>query len=209
MIKQSFALEEGGDHRLEISWEKLYKNGVVSIDGQEIGVLPDRKTLYRGLEYDLPDGSMLSFQLVKQLTSTEFHVLRDGKPLPDSTSAPQTRLANAYTTVYTIAGFNLLLGLVAILFNIQFLQQLGIGFSSILFGLLFFVLGYFVQHKSSLALMVAVVVFVVNGFANIIHASAQGYGSSSGGMVVTMIVLLVPMLQGFGALKALKRQTIL
>jgi hypothetical protein len=208
MIKQSFALEEGGDHRLEITWEKLYKNGVVSIDGQEIGVLSDQKTLYRGLEYDLPDGSMLSFRLVKQLTSIEFHVLRDGKPLPGSTSDPQSRLANAYTTTYFIAGWNLLLGLISILFNIQFLQQSGIGFSSILFGLLFLVLGYFVQHKSSLALMVAVVVFVLNGFTNIIHTTAQGNGLSSAGTVI-MIVLLVPMFQGFGAIKAMKRKTIL
>ncbi|MBW4463998.1 MAG: hypothetical protein KME07_00975 [Pegethrix bostrychoides GSE-TBD4-15B] len=205
MIKQSFALEESGDHRLEIVWEKLYKNGVVSIDGQEIGVLPDQKTLYQGLEYDLPDGSMLSFRLVKQLTSTEFHVLRDGKPLPGSTSDPQIRLANAYTTVYIIAGFNLLLGLVSVLLNIQFLQQLGIGFSSILFGLLFLALGYLVQRKSSLALIVAVVVFVINDFANFIYTAAQGHGLSNGGLVI-MIGLLVPMFQGFGAIEALKRK---
>ena len=76
--------------------------------------------------------------------------MRDGEPLPGSSSDPQTRYKNAYLIVYFIAGLNLLLGVLASLFNVALLQQLGIGFGSILLGFVYLLLGFFVQKKSAL-----------------------------------------------------------
>ncbi len=156
MPKQSYALEAGGEKRLEISWTPFWKDITVSLDGNSIGTIPNQKALTTGQEFRLPDGSALKVQLVNRVTSTELQVLRNGQPLPGSASDPQTRLKYAYWVVYFVAGLNLVLGLISFLFNVEFLQQIGIGFGSILFGLVFLALGFFTQRKSMVALILAI-----------------------------------------------------
>lgn len=203
MPKQRFALEEGGEKRLEVSWKGLYKDVTVSLDGNPIGVVPNKKALSAGQAFSLPDGSTIKIQLVRKLMSTELQVLRNGEPLPGSSSDPQTRFKTAYGMVYFVAGLNLVLGLVSFLFNVEFLQQIGIGFGSIIFGLVFLALGFFVQRKSTVALILAIVIFALDGILGIVFAASQGYNPGTGGILVR-IFLLIPMVQGVGAIKALK-----
>jgi hypothetical protein len=203
MPKQSFALEAGGEKRLEVSWKGLYKDVTVSLDGNSVGVIPNQKALSAGQEFRLPDGSTIKVQLVSKLISTELQVLRNGQPLPGSSSDPQTRLKNAYVMVYFVAGLNLVLGFVSFLFNVEFLQQIGIGFGSIIFGLVFLVFGFFVQRKSSLALILAIIVFALDGILGVVFAASQGYNPGAGG-IIARIFLLIPMVQGVGAIKVLK-----
>jgi hypothetical protein len=203
--KQVFVLEKGGEPRLEIVWEQLHKQGTVLLDGQVIGSFPNEKTLYQGMEYDLPDGSMLSFKLVRQFKSTELRVLRDGQPLPGIDSDLRNRLANACTMTYVIAGFNFILGFISVLSGVQPSQQSGIDLGYFLYSLLFVVLSFFIERQSNLALTIAVVVVIVNGCARLISVADKGYGVIGGGIVV-MIAILIPMFQGFGAIKALKRR---
>lgn len=203
MPKQSFALEAGGEKCMEVSWKGLYKNVTVSLDGNSVGVIPNQKALSAGQEFGLPDGSTIKVQLVNKLMSTELQVLRNGQPLPGSSSDPQTRLKNAYGMVYFVAGLNFVLGFVSFLFNVEFLQQLGIGFVSIIFGLVFLVLGFFVQRKSAIALILAVIIFAFDGILGVVLAASQDYTPGAGG-IIARIFLLIPMVQGIGAIKALK-----
>ncbi len=202
MPKQSFALEAGEEKRLEISWKGLWKEVTISLDGNSIGVIPDQKALSAGQEFPLLDGSTIKVQLVKKFTSTELQVLRDGQPLPGSSSDPQIQFKNAYQMVYFVAGLNLILGVISFLFNLEFLQQLGIGFGSIIFGLVFLMLGLFVQRKSTIALILAIGIFALDGIAGLFLAASQGYNPGIGGIFVR-IILLVPMFQGVGAIRAL------
>ena len=94
---------------------------------------------------------------------------------------------------------NICLGLISFLFNVELLQQIGIGFGSILFGLVFLALGFFVQRKSSVALILAIVIFALDGIVGVFLAASQGYNPSSGG-IVARIFLLMPMVQGLGAI---------
>lgn len=203
MPKQSFALEAGGEKRLEISWKGLYKDVTVSLDGNSVGIIPNQKALSAGQEFRLIDGSTIKVQLVSKLISTEMQVLRNGQPLPGSSSDPQARLKTAYGVVYFIAGLNLVLGFVSFLFNVEFLQQIGIGFSSIVFGLVFLVLGFFVQRKSTIALILAIILFALDGILGVVLAASQGYNPGAGG-IIARIFLLIPMVQGVGAIKAVK-----
>ena len=52
--------------------------------------------------------------------------------------------------IYFVAGFNVLLGLVAAAFNVQFLQSIGVGLGSVLVGAIYGALGYFVKEKRSI-----------------------------------------------------------
>jgi hypothetical protein len=105
--------------------------------------------------------------------------------------------------VYFVAGLNLVLGFVSLLFNVEFLQQIGIGFGSIIFGLVFLVLGFFVQRKSAVALILTIVVFALDGILGVFLAASQGYNPGIGG-IIARIFLLIPMVQGVGAIKTLK-----
>ncbi len=203
MPKQSFALEAGGEKRLEISWKGMYKDVTVSLDGTSIGVIPNQKALSAGQEFRSIDGTTIKVQLVSKFMSTELQVLRNGQPIPGSASDPQTKVKNAYGMVCFVAGLNLVLGLVSFLFNVEFLQQIGIGFGSILFGLVFLALGFFVQRKSTVALILAIVIFALDGIVGFFLAASQGYNPGGGG-IIARIFLLIPMIQGVGAIKALK-----
>ncbi len=205
MPKQSYALEAGGEKRLEISWKPFWKDITVTLDGNSIGTIPNQKALTSGQEFRLPDGTALKVQLVSRVTSTELQVLRNGQPPPGSASDPQIRLKYAYWVVYFVAGLNLVLGLISFLFNVEFLQQIGIGFGSILFGLVFLVLGFFTQRKSMVALILAIVIFALDGLAGLFLSAAQGGIPGIGGLFAR-ILLLIPMIQGIGAIKALKQK---
>ena len=207
MPKQSFAFEEGGEKRLGISWKGIYKNVTISFDGNSVGVIPDQNALSAGQEFRLIDGSTIKVQLVKKFTATELQVLRNGQPVLGSASDPKTKLKNAYIMVYFIAGLNLILGVISFLFNVGFLQQIGIGFGSILFGLVFLVLGFFVQRKSNIALILAIGIFALDGIAGIFIAASQGYNPGVGGLI-TRAIFLIPMVQGLGAIKTLKSKSV-
>ncbi|MBN1920933.1 MAG: hypothetical protein JW892_06790 [Anaerolineae bacterium] len=205
MPMQAFALEAGGEKRLEISWKGMWKNVTVSLDGAPLGVIPSQKALSAGQEFQAPDGSTIKVQLVNKLMTTELHVLRDGQPLPGSAADPRTKLKNAYGMIYFVAGLNLVLGLVTTLFDVEFLQIIGIGVNSIIFGLVFLVLGYFVQRKSAVALILAIVIFALDGILGFVLAVTQGYNPGGVG-IVARVFLIIPMIQGIGAIKALKAQ---
>ena len=104
MPTKKYAMEKGEPKRLEISWKGIWKikNFTVHLDGNNIGLIANRKELKAGREFALIDGSILKVQLVKKLLSAELQVLRDDQPLPGSASDPGQRLRVAYGIVFFI-----------------------------------------------------------------------------------------------------------
>lgn len=205
MAKQSYALEAGGPKRLHVTWNGIYRDIAVKLDDRTLGTIPDQKALVKGQEFRLPDGSKLHVQLVSTFMTAELRVLRNGQPLPGSASDPAARLRNAYLLIYVVGAFNAVLGLVALVFNVQFLRDVGIGLASFLFGLIFLALGFLVQKKSLFALIVAIVLFVIDGLSTLMFAAAGGSAPVTG--LFVRIILLVPMIQGVSAIRALKPKT--
>ncbi|HMB24433.1 MAG TPA: hypothetical protein VKP08_16435 [Anaerolineales bacterium] len=205
MPKRAFALEESGEKRLEISWKSIFKfkDITVSLDGAPIGVIPDQKALLAGQEFQLTDRSIIKVQLVRKFESAELQVFRNGQPLPGSASDPQTRLKSAYLVVYFIAAFNILLSLFAILYNSASLQRAGFSIGSLLEGLVYLVLGFFIQRKSSIAMILAIVLFVADGIFAFYFGALRG-ANLSGEAIMIRIFFLIPMFQGIGAIKTLK-----
>ncbi len=206
MPTKKYAMEKGEPKRLEISWKGIWKikNFTVHLDGNNIGLIANRKELKAGREFALIDGSILKVQLVKKLLSAELRVLRDGQPLPGSASDPGQRLRVAYGIVFFIGGVTIGLGLITELLQVGFLQQVGFGFDSIIYGGFFLLLGFFVKRRSMLALGIAVGLFVLDGILSVVLFAQQG-GTPPVGVIVARIILLIPMIRGFGAIRALKR----
>ncbi len=205
MAKMLFALEQGGEKRLQVSWKGMYKETSVFLDDQLVGTIQGQKALAAGQDFTLIDGSVVHVQLVTKVFNTELQVLRNGQPLPGSATDPQARLKAAYIITYFIAGLNPVLGLVATLFQVEFLQQLGIGFYSLIFGLIFLVLAIFIQRKSMVSLILAIIIFIVDGVLGFVFSAIAGVTPSTTG-ILGRVILLIPMFQGISAIKALKKQ---
>ena len=155
MPKRKYALERGGDKSLEISWKGQWKNTEVRLNGDLIGAIPNQKELRTGQLFQLPDGTALRVQLV----NNGLRVLRNDKPLPGSSSDPVARLAQSFGIIYFIAGLNIVLGSIASIFQVEFLQTLGFGIISVAIGFIFLVLGFFTQRRSLIALIIALIIY--------------------------------------------------
>jgi hypothetical protein len=205
MPAKSYAIEQNGPKRLTVSWKFGWRDTTVSLDGQTVGVIPNQKALQQGQTFALPDGSQIFVRLVSRLSGTELEVMRNGQPMPGSASDPQSRLKAAYQITYFIAGLNLLLGVLSLLIKSEFLQTLSYWPVSIAFGLVFLALGFLTQRRSSVALIAAIVIFALDGLLGIYLAMTSG-GTPGVGGVLVRVLLLIPMVQGVGAIKALKAQ---
>ena len=202
MAKHQYAIDANGPKRIEVSWSGFWKNTTVKFDGNVIGTFPGQKELRQGGSFQLPDGSTINVQLIMGLY-TELRVLRNGQPLPGSTSDPQTRFKAAYGIVFFIAGLNLVLGLLSLTTESNFLRSIGIGTPSIVFGLIFLGLGFVIrQQRSKMALILAIVIFgldMILGF--VLNASGGGSPSTTG--IIPRIFLFIPMVQGVSAIDQL------
>ena len=204
MAKQSYSLEPGGPKRLEIQWKGFFKNTTIALDGVTLGIIPDHMTLRTPQEFNLTDGGLLKVQLVQNLAGTEMQVTRNGIPLPGSASNPETKVGTAAGIIFFVAGLNLLLGIIGLLTRSEFLATLGIGWYSIIFGAFFLVMGFLVKKRSMVALILSIVVFSLDALVGVIGSVAMGGSPAIGGLVFR-VFLIIPMVQGVGAITALKK----
>jgi hypothetical protein len=207
MPKQSYALEQGGPKRLEVSWKGLYKETTITLDGMQLGMVLDQKALYAGQEYRLMDDSLLKVQLVSGIGGTELRATRNGIPLPGSASNPESRVKTATGIIFFIAGLNLLLGIIALITQSELLANLGIGWYSLVFGGFFLVMGFLVRKRSKVALILSIVIFSLDALIGIIGSVALGGSPAIAGLIVR-VLLIIPMVQGVGAITALKKASV-
>ncbi len=202
MPEKSFALAPGEAPRLQVSWRGAFKDLAVALDGQDVASFDDPKTLKEAQRVALPDGSTLEVQVASPFLLPELLLTRDGEPVPGSSGDPATRHAAAWQMIAAIAGLNVLVGLIVEATGADFLRSIGAGWPSVLAGFVYGVLAWFVRGRSVVALGIAVALFVLDG-AFVLVSAAQTTGSTPVGGLIARIFFLLPMLRGFGALKAL------
>jgi hypothetical protein len=203
MPRKQYAFFRGGDKRLEISWRGLWSDVAVRLDGQVVGAIKNQRELRQGQVFALPDGSRLSVRLVSKLATHELQVTRNGEPLPGSDADPAQRHKLAYSILFFVAGLNIVLGLLALVLKSEFLSSLGIGYGSLIFGLLFLLAAVFVMERSQIALILAIIVFTLDALLGIVLVVTAG-GSPAVGGVVARVFLFVPLVNGIKAIQQLK-----
>jgi uncharacterized RDD family membrane protein YckC len=132
--------------------------------------------------------------------SSRGQVARDRQRLRELASNPENRLQTASLMVLLIASLNIAVGWVAWVFQFEFLQSAGIGFGSILMGVVFLVLSIFSGRGSLTALVIAAALYALDGI------SAVAFSGYSWSMAVGHLFLLVPILRGIGAKRAIMKQ---
>jgi hypothetical protein len=206
MPTKQFALEDGGEKRVEVSWKGIWKNFELKCDGQVIARAENQNQLKNGVSGKLPDGSQLEAKLETGFGNAGLKLFRDGDPLPGSAGDPLVRIKTAAGVVYFIAGLNLLIGAGGLLFGIKFLEEFGVG--AIIFAVLFAVLGFFSMKRSRVALVLAIVLFAADAaftlFANI---EASGGRPPNIGFIFVRVFLIIAMVNGVKAMGELKTQS--
>jgi hypothetical protein len=205
MPTRKFALKKGEEPRIEITWRGLWKDIRVLLDGEEIGTIAGSSELKAGKELSLGKRlGTLRVQLVQSFGSAELQVLRNGHPLPGSGSDPEVRFKAAWAVILFIAAFNLLVGLAAVVFDIEVLAQLGLGIGSLIVAAIYLALGLLVRaYRSPIALGIAIGLFAIDGVLTLV-TGFSGSGTPPVGGVVMRIFLLLPMIKGFAAIRELK-----
>jgi hypothetical protein len=215
MPKRNFPFETGGTPRIEVEWKVFWKNTIVRVDDREVGKIANKKLLESGQEFALEDGSVLKVQLApttlnNAFTGPELLVFVNGEPVPGSGSDPEAKLNFASGGVTFIGGLNIFLGLITIIFNLQMFGGAAGGGFALVYGIVFLVLGYFVQkQRSMIALGIAVGLFGADTIAILgMRASeAASTGPKGGyGFLGLRIILIVVMCQGLGAIRELKQR---
>ncbi|MCA1595823.1 MAG: hypothetical protein LC772_05310 [Chloroflexi bacterium] len=199
MAKLQYALEPGGARRLQVLCTGCFKNIRICLDGAELGTIADQKALEEGRPFSLPDGSPLHVQLVRNFLAPEVRVSRNGIPLPGSSTDPARRIRTAADLLHLVGIANIILGLVAVRGHVVLLQHLGLGYNSVAEGAVYVTLALLVRRKSLIALGLAAVLFCADTIL-----VTMNNPHAAGGLVVRFIIL-VGLLQGFGALWAQKK----
>jgi hypothetical protein len=201
--KKQYAFVKGGPKRLEISWRGLWRDIAIRLDGEAVGAIKNQRELRQGQVFALPDGSRLNVRLVSKLATYELQVTRNGQPLPGSDTDPAQRHKLAYSILFFVAGLNIALGVLGLVLRSEFLDALGVGFGSIIFGLVFLLAAVFVMERSQIALILAIIGFALDALLGIVLVITAG-GSPAVGGVVARVFLFVPLVNGVKAIKQLK-----
>jgi hypothetical protein len=122
----------------------------------------------------------------------------------DSEKSLNPLIKSAAWLIYFIGGLNFVLGVVAVVLKPDLLKQLGIGSATIISGVIFFVLGYFVMKKSLVALIIAMAFVALSTVFYFVSVTRLGFQPNLYAVVIR-IALLVPMYRAIAPLQTSAR----
>lgn len=193
MASKIFYLDESKQEAIVLKWGMFWKNFTIHKDGKLIASLNGTTELERGDTYLLPDGRSLRVQLTRKFVFNQgLDVLVDGRTLPGSHTHPQQQFRQGYYALLFLVAINIGLGLLAFLPGLEMLQELGLGFGSILTGLLYAGLAWWARARTSgLALYCALGLFLLDFVAGIVLSAGSGVNPVSGMFVRLFIGILL------------------
>jgi hypothetical protein len=206
MPSKTYYLDAAKTESLTAKWGMFFRNVEVLYNGQSLGTVPSKQALEQGYEFSLPDGRSLVAQLTRSVYQQELELRLSGKPVPGSATDPRERLKQAWYVLLFIGGLNLALGLVAVLQQVEILQSLGLGWGSVVEGLLYAGLGWWgYKRLASMAFAIAGVLFVLDGVLMIGASVSTGGNPGIGGLFMRFF-LTVLIYRGYQAARHLRAQ---
>jgi hypothetical protein len=202
-----YPFEPGGEKHVEINvkgikWDKIS----IWFEGKQVCIYSS-KELHAGQTLQIPDGSRLDLLLSKNKFQPErLKISRNGQPIHRivTDGMRQVIIDYASNAIYFIGISTMGLGIVSLFVRIKILEPLTFGWPYIIFGLVFIVLGFFTRRRSMLALMVAIVIYALDGLAGIvIIISALSTGSyfliGNPLMHITLLGIMIQAIDGINA----------
>ncbi|MBZ4330027.1 hypothetical protein [Corallococcus sp. AS-1-12] len=202
------ALEEGGPRNLELFWGAGWRDLRIELDDQPVGSVEDPLQLEQGVEFTLPDGSVLHVQLV-HVVATELRVKRDGVPLPDSASDPGSLVRSATYMLYGMAAFTTAAVMVLFVVTDEVEKTLPGLLLNLIYGGVVAVLGFFMFKRSRVAPLVAILILSADTLytAFMKLTSPKGVGLSTMTWLVIRVFIFSVLVKGFlGAMELARRE---
>jgi hypothetical protein len=117
---------------------------------------------------------------------------------------PEKSLSTAVSAILLVGAVSLSAGLIAELFEVRFLQNLGLGWTSIVFGILFLVLAHYTRQRSMIALSFAIGLYVLDALLFLVQMMRMNAATGSGGMIFRIVMIWL-MVRGIGAIRKLQK----
>lgn len=153
-----------------VSWKMRWKQIQVHFNGVLVGEVPGFKALRKGVTFTLSGGSRLQIQWVRDfLFHGGVNARLDEKLCEGSVSHPKTSWNQALAVILFIAAMNVLVGLVAEAFKLDYLLARELGLQNIFYGLFFALLGYHVYRKRRWAMITSIIVYVLDSAYGAYH----------------------------------------
>ena len=152
-----FALEPRGPRRLEICWTPDWRNTLVRLDGASLGGFETKEELEQGREFRLSTGSVLSVRRPRHGWLVPLEVHLDGQRIFPSgfVADPQAAFRRAVHTLWLIGGINAATGLWIMYSSQAKTPGVAAGLVTLVYGLVFLVLGALMRRTSMAALSIA------------------------------------------------------
>jgi len=205
MAMQSFKLDKDGPKRVGLTWKGIYKQAVVTFDGEPLGPpIADLRKDAGPHSYTLPDGlGTLTVGYHKKqglMDQPRVELSHDGRPLPGTGGDPRTAITLGAGVMWFIAGLNILLGSLGAA-GVDFFVRMGVDWPSILVGVVFGVLAFLVQKKRSrVALLVGIILFAGDAILTLALSMDIAHGRVPTTGIVLRVLLLMPMIQAYSAI---------
>ncbi|WP_424096720.1 hypothetical protein [Moorena producens] len=174
---QKYSLPNENQTKVEISWQNLWfnwKDIAVSLDGQEVGRVPNQRALRKGQKFYLQNESILQVKLVGgsfRLGIEDLKVYLDNRKLKKIKIllTPIDKWKRAYKIIYMIGFFTLVFGIpFSIVSSIASQGQANYSEPTIIgiLGGIYLLLGYLVKRKSLPFLRIATTLY---GFDTLLY----------------------------------------
>ncbi|SFQ51180.1 hypothetical protein [Hymenobacter arizonensis] len=206
MPSKNFYLNDAQSEVLTAKWGLFFRKFEILYNGDSLGMVPNLNSQPNGTRYPLPDGRVVTAQLVRSQGLQQLQLLIDKQPVPGSATHPIEQLKAAWYTLLVVGVLNVIIGLIADMFQVDFLQQIGVGWGSAVEGVIYLALGWFGHNRRSApAFTAAFALLVVEGVAG--FAMGIGSGNSPGiGGIFLRFFICVMVFRGIKAAKQLRSE---
>lgn len=199
-----YPFERGGAPRLAISRAWGVGDAVVAFDGRRVRTVESAR-LAAGVFLDLRDGSTIYLRSANGfLWGVALEVTRDGRPLPGSATDLELRVDSAMSILLFLGVLNVLAGIGARVFAVDFLVERGVTGANIALGVLYGGMGLILKFgRSRVALGIAILLMLSDTLYLLATGSGPGIAAAIGGLAARSF-FLIPLVRAFGALRQLR-----
>lgn len=198
------ALEEGGPRNLELFWRGEWQDLQIELADQPVGSVSDPLQLEQGVEFTLPDGSVLHVQLVGE----ELRVLRDGVSLHENAADPVQRARAATYMLYGMAACATAIAMISFVIAKNPGKQASVTFFNVLFSGFVAVLGFFMFKRWRVAPVLAMAFLAIDTLvtARAMLMSPEGPGLAAIMWLIVRVLIFGALYNGFLGARELARR---
>lgn len=200
MARKKYLLDNKSSKELIIRWNGGWRETNILWNDEAL-VTFEKTELLNGCKIELPDGQTLDLKLEKGIFTTLVSKIGN-KHIPNSQGDPKYQLRQIFYLLIFIGLFNIVLGAIFFLADLDIAELPGIGIINIIIGTIEILLGYAISKGSLISLIAAVVLLSTD----LVLAAASFMESGLKTSIFMKVFFLLYIIRGFKYIKELKSE---